>query len=154
MELRTDRLSKSILIGFGAIIVALIGFAFWLNGFASRQETKQARTVLERRSERSVSDIKWCLTTEHGYGLNLSKIWQGSADKPEGLRGFNHATNVGVVIYDRGDSRQVAITTSQGRPLRAAHLAVINDCLRPSSPRPASSVQLSMSAIGGLRTFR
>jgi hypothetical protein len=112
------------MISFMVVIALFMVGLVWIGEDSQRREIALAREVQRLNSDRTVHDLKRCF----GRELRLSKSWKGAADEAGGVRGFNHMTDIGVVIHNRGDARDIAITTSKGRALRHAEIEAINEC--------------------------
>jgi hypothetical protein len=106
------------------IVLFMVGVA-WIGWNSQRQEAALAREVRRLETQQPVRELKRCL----GRELRLSKFWVGRADEIAGTRNINHMTDIGVVLYDLGGPSRVVITTSMGRPPRAAESQAIDKCV-------------------------
>ena len=124
-----DAVSRSILLAFGAVIVALTLLIAWIGHEARRDEAAASQDVRNLQTGRTIGQLRSCLGEELRIHAGREPHWRGSANEGGGLRAFNAMTDIGVRLYELGGVRKVVVSTRHARPLRPAELNAIDGCV-------------------------
>jgi hypothetical protein len=129
MTLPKDTVSRTILLGFSALMAGLTLFLLWVGRYADRREAGLLQPVLHQTVKTSASDLRNCFGAYRMNGLALGGRWTGDAASANGVAGMNHASEIRVRIFDQHGQRLVEIATLRARALRQAERDDIAQCL-------------------------
>jgi hypothetical protein len=122
----------------GLMIVGVVALADLQDQTQPSRRLPTTVTTLAVTTRAGSYELRQCLTEWRVHGLwlggssrrrSFSGTWRKLSGFPGVYRAENTARQLQVDVIDFGSNRQIRVSKSQGRPLRASERAVVEECI-------------------------